>query len=64
MIGQRAYFLLGRNRKSDRLQMATDDSMQHLRELKVALHQPDLRRDLIRLDELLHESLPNSAVRP
>jgi hypothetical protein len=44
--------------------MATDDSMQHLRELKVALHQPDLRRDPIRLDELLHESLPNSAVRP
>lgn len=28
----------------------------HLRELEVALHQPDVRRDPIRVDKLLHES--------
>lgn len=36
--------------------MDTDDLLHHLRELEVALHQPDVRRDPARLDELLHES--------
>ncbi|HEY5543688.1 MAG TPA: DUF4440 domain-containing protein [Candidatus Binatia bacterium] len=36
--------------------MATDDLLHHLRELEVALHQPDLRYDPARLDQLLHES--------
>lgn len=36
--------------------MATDDLLQHLRELEIALHQPDVRRDPVRPDELLHES--------
>ena len=39
-----------------RLQMATDDLLQHLRELEVALHHPEVRRDAIRLEELLHDS--------
>ena len=45
--------------------MATDNLLQHLRDLEIALHQPDVRRDPARLDELLRESfrLPNSAVR-
>jgi hypothetical protein len=34
----------------------TDSLLQHLHELEVALHQPELRRDPARLDELLHES--------
>ena len=36
--------------------MTTDNLLQHLRELEVALHQPDIRRDPSRLHELLHES--------
>jgi hypothetical protein len=36
--------------------MATDDLLQHLRELKVAPHQPEVRRDPAQLNELLHES--------
>lgn len=36
--------------------MDTDSLLQHLHELEVALHQPELRRDPARLDELLHES--------
>jgi hypothetical protein len=35
--------------------MATDDLLQHLRDLEVALHQSDVRRDPARVDELLHE---------
>jgi len=38
------------------LQMNTDDLLQHLRGLEVALHQPDVRRDPVRRDQLLHES--------
>ena len=36
--------------------MVTDDLLHHLRELEVALHQPDFRYDPARLDQLLHES--------
>lgn len=36
--------------------MTTEELLQHLRELEIALHQPDVRRDSVRLDELLHES--------
>ena len=36
--------------------MATDDLLQHLRDLEVALHKPDVRCDPARLDELLHDS--------
>jgi hypothetical protein len=36
--------------------MATDNLLQHLRELEVALHQSAVRRDAARIDELLHES--------
>jgi hypothetical protein len=36
--------------------MVTDDLLRHLRELEVKLHQPEIRRDPSRLDELLHES--------
>ncbi len=36
--------------------MATDDLLQHLRELEVALHRPEVRRDPSRVDELLHDS--------
>jgi hypothetical protein len=36
--------------------MDTDNLLQHLHQLEVALHQPDVRCDLARLDELLHES--------
>lgn len=36
--------------------MNTADLLQHLRELEVALHQPDVSRDPVRLDQLLHES--------
>jgi hypothetical protein len=36
--------------------MATNDLLQNLRELELALHQPEVRRDPTRLDELLHES--------
>lgn len=36
--------------------MDTDDLVHHLRELEVALHQPDVRRDPARLDDLLHDS--------
>jgi hypothetical protein len=35
--------------------MNPDDLLQHLRELEVALHQPDLRRDPAQLNQLLHE---------
>lgn len=36
--------------------MTIDDLLQHLRELEVALHQPEIRRDRTRLEELLHDS--------
>lgn len=36
--------------------MARDDLLIHLRDLEVALHQPDVRSDTERLDELLHDS--------
>jgi len=36
--------------------MTTEELLQHLRGLEVTLHQPDVRRDSVRLDELLHES--------
>ncbi len=36
--------------------MATDDLLQHLRQLEISLHQPEVRRDRTRLHELLHES--------
>ncbi|HSE86527.1 MAG TPA: DUF4440 domain-containing protein [Candidatus Binatia bacterium] len=36
--------------------MTTGDLLKQLRDLEVALHQPEVRRDLARLDELLHES--------
>ena len=36
--------------------MATDNLLKHLRELEVILHQPDVRRDPDRVNELLHES--------
>ena len=36
--------------------MTTNDLLKHLRELEVLLHQPDVRRDRERVDELLHES--------
>jgi hypothetical protein len=36
--------------------MDTDDLLHHLRELEVALHQPDVCRDPTRLNDLLHES--------
>jgi hypothetical protein len=39
-----------------RFHMVTDDLLRHLRELEVKLHQPEIRRDPSRLDELLHES--------
>jgi hypothetical protein len=35
--------------------MNPDDLLQHLRELEVALHQPDVRREPARLNQLLHE---------
>jgi hypothetical protein len=36
--------------------MNPDNLLQHLRELEVALHQPDVRRDPAQLNQLLHES--------
>jgi hypothetical protein len=36
--------------------MGPDNLLQELCELEVALHQPEVRRDRGRLDELLHES--------
>ena len=36
--------------------MINDDLLQHLRDLEIALHQPAVRQDQARLDELLHES--------
>lgn len=36
--------------------MNKEDLLKHLRELELALHRPDVRRDPARLDELLHES--------
>jgi hypothetical protein len=36
--------------------MATDDLLQQLRDLEVALHNPDVRCNPARLDELLHDS--------
>ena len=36
--------------------MTTGDLLKQLRDLEVALHEPEVRRDLARLDELLHES--------
>ena len=37
-------------------QMEMDELLQHLREREVALHQPGVRADVNRLEELLHES--------
>ena len=39
-----------------KLQMTTDELLQHLKALELALHQPAVRRDAARMDELLHES--------
>jgi len=36
--------------------MGTNNLLQELRDLEVTLHQPEVRRDRRRLDELLHES--------
>jgi hypothetical protein len=36
--------------------MTTDELLQHLKELELALHQPAVQRDPARMDELLHES--------
>jgi hypothetical protein len=36
--------------------MATNDLLLHLRDLEVVMHQPKLRSDVDKLDELLHES--------
>ena len=36
--------------------MDSRDLLQHLKELELALHQPAVRRDAVRIDELLHES--------
>jgi hypothetical protein len=42
------------------LEMATD-LLPHLRELEVALHQPKVRRNPIRLNQLLHDSFSEFA---
>jgi hypothetical protein len=36
--------------------LSKDDLLNHLRELEVALHQPSIRSDPDRLEDLLHES--------
>ncbi len=36
--------------------MTAENLSQHLRDLEVTLHQPDVRSDMDRLDELLHDS--------
>ncbi len=36
--------------------MTSDNLLQHLRELEIRLHQPNVRSNVDRLDELLHES--------
>ncbi len=36
--------------------MTDDTLLSHLRDLEVALHQPEVRSDASRLDELLHDS--------
>ena len=36
--------------------MPGEDLLAHLRDLEVALHQPGVRSNIVRLDELLHQS--------
>jgi hypothetical protein len=43
-----------------KLQMTTDELLQHLKELELALHQPAVRRDAARMDELYMSPLPSS----
>jgi hypothetical protein len=46
---------------SVRLQMTPDNLLKHLRELEVLLHQPNVRHDRDRVEELLHESFTEFA---